>query len=240
MNQQTKKPIGVIGSGNMGRALGVRLAKLGYPVFFGARRLEQAEAAAARAGAQPESQARAQAGSVDAAAAFGELLIWTMRETDPAKVLADPALLNGKTVIDLNNRNFADDVRGGAWFEASIAGALQVNAPEARVVKAFNTLAMTVFDTDPAALAAAGAQTFLAGADPDAKAETAGLAEAMGLGAVDLGDGEAAFRAAEALGDVVRLLILDQGHGGQAHLGFSLLPEPDLGEIGGYEASSYR
>ncbi|MBV9077301.1 MAG: NAD(P)-binding domain-containing protein, partial [Methylobacteriaceae bacterium] len=38
--------IGIIGSGNMGRAIGTRLSQLGHQVLFGARRREQAQAAA--------------------------------------------------------------------------------------------------------------------------------------------------------------------------------------------------
>jgi len=226
--------IGIIGSGNMGRSLGVRFAKVGHQVFFGARRAEAAEDAAALAGEG------ARAGSNDQAAAFGEVLIWTMRNTDPGQVLSDPRLLDGKTVVDLNNRNYAEEVKGGAWFDKAIGEALQENAPSAKVVKAFNTIAMEAFDTTPEALRRAGAQVFLAGGDTAAKEAVTQIAQDIGFGSVDLGTGAAAMRAAEALGDVIRLLIIDGGHGGRAHLGFSLLPEPDLDTIGARQDSNYR
>lgn len=41
--------IGIIGSGNMGRALGIRLTQLGNEVMFGARRADHALSASARA-----------------------------------------------------------------------------------------------------------------------------------------------------------------------------------------------
>lgn len=223
--------IGIIGSGNMGRALGVRLARLGHPVRFGARRAEQAEAAAALAG--PTGQA----GTLDAAAAFGEVLVWTMREPNPAKVLAQPGRLVGKIVIDINNRDM-HAVRDKLWFSEAIAEQLQHGAPEARVVKAFNTIAMESFDTDPAALRKAGAQTFLAGADAGAKEVVAGLALELGFASVDVG-GVAAMRAVEALGDVIRLLMSDGGMGGQAHLRVDRLPAPKLGTIGVRAESDY-
>jgi predicted dinucleotide-binding enzyme len=86
------------------------------------------------------------------------------------------------------------------------------------VVKAFNTIAMEAFDIPPDDLRNAGAQTFLAGADAAAKGVVAQIAERLGFAAIDLGSGPAALRAAEALGDVIRLLTIDGGHGGRAHL----------------------
>lgn len=223
--------IGIIGAGNMGRALGVRLAQLGHPVRFGARRADQAEAAAALAG--PTGQA----GTLDAAAAFGEVLIWTMREPNPAKVLAQPGRLAGKIVIDVNNREM-HAVRDKLWFSEAIAEQLQHAAPQARVVKAFNTIAMESYDTDPAVLRKAGAQTFIAGADPEAKAVVTALALELGFVAVEMG-GATAMRAVEALGDVIRLLMIDGGMGAQAHLRVASLPAPKLGSIGPRDESAY-
>jgi len=128
--------IGIIGSGNMGRALGLRFSALGHEVAFGARKTEQAQLAAERAGG-------ARAGTNEDAARFGEVLVWTMRERDPGAVLAEPSLLDGKVLICVNNRDY-QAAREGARFEEAIAEGLQANAPMARVVKAFNTIAMNV------------------------------------------------------------------------------------------------
>lgn len=224
--------IGIIGTGNMGRAIGVRLAGAGHNVFFGARRPDQVAAAAALTGGAGH-------GSLDAAARFGEILVWTMREPDPARVLDDPTLLVGKVVLDLNNRDYAMEARQGGWFGEALAERLQAAAPGARVVKALNTIAMESFDTSPEALRAAGAQTFLAGHDPAAKDLVGALVRDLGFEPIDLGTGPAAFRAAEALGDVVRLLMIDGRRGGRAHLRLVTLPPPDLGTIGARAASSY-
>lgn len=223
--------IGIIGSGNMGRALGVRWAALGHEVTFGARRPEQAEAAASRAGHG------ARASDNDAAAAFAEVALWTMRETAAAAVLRDPSALDGKVVIDLNNREMAP-VRDGRWPERSIAETLQAALPAARVVKAFNTIAMPTFDTSPSVLQAANAQTFLAGDDETAKAVVRELAQALGFGAVDLGPLLRA-RLIEAMADVIRLEMIDAGRGPQAHLHLTMLPAPDLATIGAPDAARY-
>jgi len=226
--------VGIIGSGNMGRAVGVRLAQSGHEVMFGARRAAQAAAAAERAANG------ALAGSTDEAAAFGEVLVWTIRDPQPSAVLSKPETLEGKVVLDLNNRDYANEVRQGAWFEAAIAERLQAAAPKAKVVKALNTIAMEAFDTSPDALRQAGAQSFIAGDDKDAKAAVAKLLNDLGFTAVDLGKGTAAMRAAEALGDIVRLLMIDGGQGGRANLQLRRLPEPDLATIGERGASDYR
>jgi 8-hydroxy-5-deazaflavin:NADPH oxidoreductase len=226
--------IGIIGAGNMGQALGVRFAQLGHIVLFGARRIEQAEQAAALAGHG------AMAGSPVAAATFGEVVIWTLRETDVASVIGEPALLDGKIVVDLNNRDYAQDASQGRTFGEAIAESLQAAAPGARVVKAFNTIAMEAFGNSPHELREAGAQTFLAGADQSAKAAIASLAAELGFAAIDAGNDAPALRAVEALGDVIRLLMMGAGHGGLAHLRLIQLPVPVAGLIGARQASNYR
>ena len=225
--------IGMIGSGNMGRALGVRFAEAGHDVFFGARRLEQAFAAAGLAGHA------AKAGSNDEAAAFGTVLIWNMREPVPAQVLADLSLLAGKIVVDLNNRDYAAEARTGAWFGEAIAEQLQRNAPDAHVVKAFNLIAMETFDVSVEAVQSSGGQVFLAGADGIAKKVVSGLAEELGYGSIDVGVWPAALSAVEALGDVIRLIMIDGGYGGRAHLQLTVLPSPVTRRVGEREASIY-
>lgn len=226
--------IGIIGSGNMGRALGVRWAQLGHAVKFGARRIDQAQEAADRAGNG------ATAGSLDDAARFGDVVLWTLRETRVATVLANPALLDGKVVIDLNNRDYAEEASQGLTFGESIAERLQAAAPAARVVKAFNTIAMESFDIAPAELRAIGAQTFLAGYDAAAKKIVAELAADLGFAAVEGGAGTPALRAVEAMGDIIRLLMMGAGHGGRAHLRLIALPAPTAGAVGARQPSNYR
>lgn len=224
--------IGIIGAGNMGRALGVRWTGAGHAVMFGARRTEQAEAAAAMVGATH--------GTTDEAAAHGDVLLWTMREPDPAQVLADPRLLDGKVLIDLNNRDYAGGVAEGVPPGLVIAARLQAAAPRARVVKAFNTIAMESFGADPAEIRASGAQTFIAGDDADAKAVVAALATELGFEAVDLGGDAAGFLQVEALGDAIRLLMIEGGRGWRAALRVHLLPEPKPQPWLARQASSYR
>ena len=226
--------IGIIGTGNMGRTIGVRLAQLGHDILFGSREAQQGQDAASLAAHG------ARAGTNDDAARHGEVLVWTIREPDPAAVLSDPAILDGKVVININNRDYAGEVMEDAWFGQAIAEAFQAHAPRARVVKALNVVAMETLDTSPEKLHAAEAQVFVAGDDADAKRVVGELLYELGFKAVDLGTGPAAFRAAEALGDVIRLLMIGAKLGGRANLQLRMLPGPDLGSIGQRAASNYR
>ena len=226
--------IGIIGTGNMGRAVGVRLAHLGHAVCFGAREAAQGAEAAKRAGNG------ALHGTNDDAARHGEVLVWTIREPDPAAVLSDATLAEGKVVLNLNNRDYANEVQTGAWFGEAIAERQQAKAPGLRVVKALNLVAMETLDTSPAALRAAGAQMFIAGADAAAKATAAALLAELGYEAVDLGAGPVAMRAVEALGDVIRLAMIDGKRGGAVNLQLRPLPAPDLHTIGERGASNYK
>ena len=186
--------IGIVGVGPVGRTLGKIWARAGHAVAFGSR--DPARAAEAAAGLTS-----AKATTQDDAAAFGEVVLWTARGVRPA----DPDALAGKIVLDPNNRgpgpdgNYATPRPEGP----SLAQQLQAAAPRARVVKAFNTVVMRVLNENPERLRVSGAQVFLAGDDPAAKAVAAGLAAEIGLAAVDLGGLEAAWMA-EALADTFR------------------------------------
>ena len=98
--------IGIIGTGNMGTALGTRWAQNGHQVLFGSRDSSKAKAVAAQAGNG------AQFGDADAAAEFGEVILYTVRGVYPSKLLHDPRALAGKVVIDVNNTDL--DAEGRA------------------------------------------------------------------------------------------------------------------------------
>ena len=197
--------IGIIGSGNMGQALGGRWAAAGHAVLFGSRDSAKAIAIAERCGHS------AQAGSFDDAAAFGEVVLHTVRGVFPSELLAAPGSLDGKIVIDCNNSDLPADFRF-AIPVPSLAERLARDVARARVVKAFNTMAAELISLDLKYLAPQRVSDFVCSDDRTAKAVVAGLAAQIGFEPVDSGSLEHTYLL-EALGDFIRLQIAGLGRG---------------------------
>ncbi len=217
--------IGIIGTGNMGQALGVRWAREGHRVLFGSRKPGKARAVAASCAAQ--------AGDFDAAAAFGEVVLYTVRDVLPSSLLRSPQTLAGTIVIDCNNSavlglDIPDpDRRPGFHFTTpvpSLAERLAGDVPGARVVKAFNTLPARVIELEREQLVRHRVSAFLCSDDAAAKAAVKELAEELGFVAVDGGGLERAGLV-ETLADLVRFQILAMGRGPTTTLSLEDLEE---------------
>jgi 8-hydroxy-5-deazaflavin:NADPH oxidoreductase len=220
--------IGIIGTGNMGRALGERWAHVGHEVFFGSRDLGKAKAIA------DSYSGSVRAGDFDAAAAFGDVILYTIRDRFPSNLLKDPQTLSGKIVIDCNNSailglDLADpEHRPGIHFTTpspSLAERLAADIPGARVVKAFNTMASQTIELDRETLARHRVSVFLCSDDIQAKSVIKGLAEELGFIAVDSGALERA-RLVESVGDFIRFQIIEMGLGSLATISVNLVPGP--------------
>jgi predicted dinucleotide-binding enzyme len=223
--------IGIIGTGNMGRALGLRWARGGHDVLFGSRDLSKAETVAASA---PNS---AQAGDFDAAAAFGDVVLYTVRDVFPSSLLSKPQALAGKIVIDCNNSAILGldipdpDHRPDVHFATpipSLAERLAADAQGARVVKAFNTIPSKIIELDREKLAPHRISVFLCSDDPQAKAIVSGLAEELAFVSVDSGELEHA-QLVEAVADFIRFQILSMGLGPFATISVHLVPNASEG-----------
>jgi 8-hydroxy-5-deazaflavin:NADPH oxidoreductase len=182
--------IGILGSGDVGRALGTGFVALGHDVKVGTREPSSDRITAWLAKAGP----RASAGTFAEAAAFAELAVlataWS--GTESALKLAGPERLAGKIVVDATNPL---DFSGGrprlaVGHDDSAGEQVQRWLPGARVVKAFNTVGNAhmfrpQFPGGPPDM-------FIAGNDPPAKATVTGLLRDFGWSVIDLGDIEAA------------------------------------------------
>ncbi len=209
---------------------------MGHNVFFGGRDPTKAPKTAAELAGH-----NAQAGTIDEAIQHAPILVWTARERDPAKVCNDVGGLAGKIIIDLNNRDFQNEVMNDTnFFDVSTGEKLAANLPNSHIVKAFNTVAMEALDTSADRLRQANAQIFLAGGTPDARRQVEQLTGELGFASVDLGEGKTAMRMADALGDVVRFVMIEGKKGGRANIAINTLPAPDLNATGGRQSSSYH
>jgi predicted dinucleotide-binding enzyme len=131
-----KMKIGMIGSGNVGSALGGVWAKAGHQVMFSSRSLDSDKKLATETGAG------ARAGTPAEAAAFGEVLVFAVPYgalPELGKTLAPS--LKGKVLIDACNPFPQRD--GEIANEAREKGAGLESAqllPGARIVRAFNAV----------------------------------------------------------------------------------------------------
>jgi predicted dinucleotide-binding enzyme len=133
----SRKPkIGIIGSGNVGGALGRVWANSGYKVMFSSRHLDEDKALAVEAGAN------ASAGTPEEAASFGEVLLFAV----PYRALPDlgktlTAQIKGKVVIDACNPFPNRDGDIANWAREKGAGLASAELlPGARIVRAFNAV----------------------------------------------------------------------------------------------------
>ncbi len=224
--------IGIIGSGNMGRSLGILWAEQGHQVFFGSRDAEKGKATAELA------ERETQGGTNDQAAAFADVILWTVRNIMPKELLSNPVVLDSKIIIDCNNQDIPEGFAYPAILE-SLAEKLAKNVPNARVVKAFNTMAQEVFELAPEPLKDYGVSVFVAGDDEQARKIVMGLAEEIGFLAVDSGVLRNA-RLVEGLGDFIRLIMIGQKQGVYATISVNVLPTAQGQRLGGRQASSLK
>ncbi|HEY0791510.1 MAG TPA: NAD(P)-binding domain-containing protein [Chthoniobacterales bacterium] len=229
--------IGIIGSGNMGRSLGLVWAERGHDVFFGGRDPQVTKAAAERAAQLTgTSKATARHGTNAEAARFGDLLLYTARGVPPAEALGEDgaSALANKIVVDLNNQKVPNDFVFPP-IATSLAERLAAAAPGAKVVKAFNTMAQETFELCPEAIRPYRVAAFVAGDDPAARATVKGLAEEIGFVPVDCGPLVHA-RLLEGAADLIRFLMIRQK---MADANFSLIDVPDAANprLGGHQPS---
>lgn len=134
--QDTKPTIGLIGSGNVGSALGRSWARAGYEVMFSSRNLDHDRALAADVGP------RAHAGTPQEAAEFGDVVLFAVPYgalPELGESLGDSLL--GKVVLNASNPFPQRD--GEIATEAREKGAGLMSAellPGARIVRAFNAI----------------------------------------------------------------------------------------------------
>jgi predicted dinucleotide-binding enzyme len=224
--------IGILGSGNMGRALGMRWAMNGHEVFFGGRSIEKTKGVAGHV------QHGSQYGTLQEAAAFGDVLLHTIRDVLPSEIVSDTDSLAGKVLIDLNNDTIPDNFEY-VPISSSFAEKFQADVPKLKVVKAFNMFAMEMFEHDAETIAKHGVSVFIAGNDSGAKEMVSQLAVELGFNAIDSGLVNQA-RLIEGMGDFIRLLMIEKGMGAFTALSASSLPRAETSKLGGRQSSNFK
>jgi 8-hydroxy-5-deazaflavin:NADPH oxidoreductase len=188
--------VGVLGSGTVAQTLAAGLAKHGHQVKIGSRSPEKL---AQWASENP----RVSTGTFAQAAGFGELLILAVKGTAAANALrlAEAENLRGKPIADTCNPiEEAPPVNGVLRFftgpNQSLMELLQLEFPEAHLVKAFNSVGSRCM-VDPR-YASGKPSMFVCGNNSQAKKAVSTIVEDLGWEVEDMGGAEAA-RAIEPL-----------------------------------------
>jgi len=158
---------------------------------------EPAKLAAWKSGAKGD----AAVGTVAETAAWGEIIVLAVKGSGAEPAIQEAgASLAGKLVIDTTNPIADAPPKNGAlsYFTAaneSLIQRLQARAPEARFVKAWNSVGNAVMVNPKLG---AVPSMFICGADPAAKQETSEILARFGWEAIDVGGVELGY-AVEAL-----------------------------------------
>ncbi len=203
-NQTDKETIAVIGTGDLGAAIGGRLAELGYKVVYGSRSpaRDDVKLVVTKTGQDATVALPADA------ARQAEIVFLPVPPSAVKSVATNLGNLDGKIVVDPTVPwTQSDDGYPDVKPENSAVEFIQQENPGAKVVKAFSTMGSMVI-ADPSATDEP-VTIPIASNHKDAKERIARLVDEMGLEPVDFGPLRMA-RFMEALG-VIYMIPLLQG-----------------------------
>lgn len=179
--------VGILGSGDVGKSFARAFGALGHEVVIGSRSPEKLSDFV---GGESD---RVTSGTFEDAARSGDLLVLATHgmATEEAITMAGKSNFDHKVVIDATNPL---DFAGGAPRLAvghtdSLGEQIQRSIPNARVVKAFNTVGNPLFFKPE--LPGGPPDMFIGGNDAEAKKLVSQVCEAFGWGVIDLGGIEA-------------------------------------------------
>lgn len=169
----------IIGTGNMGAGLAAALAAAGHVITIGARDLVKAAALAEKIGHGTVG------GGIAAAAKLADVVILALPFGAAAEAIKLAGDLSGKVLVDISNPISPDYKELVIGHTTSAAEEIQKLAPQAHVVKAFNTIFAQLLPLD--ARQGKTLQVFVAGDDATAKESVSKLAKSVGFDAMDSG-----------------------------------------------------
>jgi NADPH-dependent F420 reductase len=208
--------IAIIGTGNVGVALGTSFTRAGHEVTYAAQDASKTRKIAGEVGAHAAS-------SASNAASAADVIVLAVPYTAAAGVAREiSGVTAGKVVIDATNPLKAD--YSGLSTEGGPSGAERIAdvAGDANVVKAFNTVFASV-QANPR-INGQPADALIAGDDEAAKATVAELVSSIGMRPIDAGSLAAAHEL-EALAWLNIALQLRSG--GNWSSSFVLLGAPE-------------
>ena len=173
--------IAMIGTGDVGSALGKAFAAQGHTIIYGSREPDRKSVEELVA----ETGAGASATTPFAAASQADILVLAVPGLLVEEITKSLGDLSDKVIIDPTNPLKRNMLRLEHGVETSNAQIIQEAAPDAHVVKAFNTLSWKTM-VDPSE-AGGPVSIPLAGNSGSAKKKVAELVTGMGLEPIDVG-----------------------------------------------------
>jgi NADPH-dependent F420 reductase len=170
--------IGIVGTGRVASSLGKAWAAAGHHVTFGSRSPDKAAAAARAAGGE---NGNAEGGTYAQAIAAGQVVVLAVPYTSVREILENQGDLAGKVLVDPTNPMGREGLIVG--HTTSAAEQIAAWAPQARVVKALNTIGAESM----AGLHGKRDTAFLAGDDEEALEIVHGLVTDLGFSAIVAG-----------------------------------------------------
>ncbi len=167
----------LIGSGNMGSGLAKQLAKAGHSLVITGRNATKAQELARSVGAVARSESPA---------AGADVVIVATPYAGAVDALRAAGDLNGRVIVDITNPLTADYMGLSIGHSTSAAEEIQKAFPQAKVVKAFNTVFAQILAAGPT-LAGATVPVYFAGDDAQAKEKVKALIASTGFKPVDAG-----------------------------------------------------
>jgi predicted dinucleotide-binding enzyme len=175
--------VGILGSGDVGKAFARAFGAIGHEVKIGSRSPEKL---AEFVNGQGD---RVSSGTFEETASFGDLIVLATHgvATEEAIKLAGKKNFDRKVVIDATNPlDFSTGApRLSVGHTDSLGEQIQRLLPDARVVKAFNTVGNGLFFKPE--LPGGPPDMFIGGNDADAKKLVAQVCDAFGWSVIDLG-----------------------------------------------------
>lgn len=173
--------IGIIGSGNMGGALAKLWADKGHNILITSTSPEQTEAVAKSIGKNVVT------GSTADAVSYGDVVVFAFPYESLNDVISKAGSFKDKTVIDLINP-LTPDIKGLLiGFTTSAAEEIEKLIPDAKIVKAFNTISAPVIKSGNIRFNGIAPDVYFCGNDEGSKSVVKSLIRDIGFEPVDSG-----------------------------------------------------
>jgi predicted dinucleotide-binding enzyme len=188
--------VGILGSGDVGKALSKGFLKYGYQVTIGSDHPEKLSNF-------KKENPGIETATFDQAAKFGDIVVVCVKGTVAEKIVEKVRQnLSGKTVIDSTNPISDVPPQNGVLkfftnFEDSLLERLQKIAPDAHFVKSFNIVGAQLM-VNPDFGAGTRPTMFICGNDKETKKQVSEIVQKFGFDVEDMGMAESA-RALEPL-----------------------------------------